>query len=115
MVTRGGFGIVEVIVALTLLSVGMLGVAASAIMASRLLRAGEASERDALAALEVIDSLVLAENPTGGARQAGQRYLAWRVATDSLPLLRIEVDVTAADGSSQRSTRFRLMQRLAAP
>jgi prepilin-type N-terminal cleavage/methylation domain-containing protein len=50
MVGRRGFGLIEVVVALTLLSVALLGIAATATLSGRMVREGQADEKAALEA-----------------------------------------------------------------
>src|SRR5262245_9566824 len=100
MVERSGFGLIEVSVALTLLSVGLLGVAGSAVLAGRLIREADADERALSEAMPVLDSLTLQRMPSSGARQAGSGRLIWTVNTDSAGISTIDVTVTYANGSA---------------
>ena len=61
MVIRRGFSLVEIIVALTLLSVAMLGVAGSGLMAAQLLAQAELHEAVTIRAQSILDSLVIHE------------------------------------------------------
>src|SRR5262245_5695629 len=100
MVKRSGFAPTEVIVALTLLRVGLLGVAGSAVLATRLLHEGDAEERAMSAALPVLDSLSLLRTPVSGSQQAGSVHLAWTVSTDSVGISTIDLTLTYPSGSA---------------
>jgi prepilin-type N-terminal cleavage/methylation domain-containing protein len=112
MVKRSGFALIEVIVALTLLSVGLLGVAGSAVLATRLLHEGDASEQALSAALPVLDSLSLLRAPAAGSQQAGNVRLVWGVSTDSVGISTIDLTLTYLNGSALRSTSFRMLSAL---
>jgi len=73
MVTRRGFSLLEVIVALTLLSIAMLAVASSGLLAARLLSQAEAAEMTAVRAQSVLDSLVI-NNVRGSGRLVADGY-----------------------------------------
>src|SRR5262245_56332935 len=100
MVKRSGFGLIEVIVALTLLSVGLLGVAGSAVLAGRLIREADADEQAMSEAMPVLDSLTLQRTPSSGSRQAGRARLVWTVSTDSAGISTINLTMTYANGSA---------------
>jgi prepilin-type N-terminal cleavage/methylation domain-containing protein len=106
MVKRHGFGLVEVIVALTLVGVALLGVAGSALTAAALLRQAEASEQGALQALQLIDSLALIQLPTSGAQQFDRFDISWLVRPDSTGLQHIDVEVAYGDGRALRHASF---------
>ena len=110
MVTRGGFGLIEVLVALTLLGVALLGVAASSLFAARLLRRADDSERGALEALQILDSLAQETAPAAGARSTGRVRLAWQLRPDSHALRVLEVSVTYVDGAAHNTSTYRLLQ-----
>ena len=104
MVTRrGAFSLVEVIVALTLLSVGLLAVAASAAMAATVLRQSELAEEAAFAASQVLDSLAVAAAPVSARQSRGPLELEWTVS-QSERTLHIDLSVAVR---SQRTTPLR--------
>jgi prepilin-type N-terminal cleavage/methylation domain-containing protein len=105
---RPGFGLIEVLVALTLLGIVMLGVAGSTLLAARLLGEAEATEQSALAALHVMDSLVQEASPANGERVAGRLAIRWQVQRDST-LQSIAVSVTFPNGSTMRTVHYRLV------
>ena len=72
---RRGFGLIEVIVATTLLGVGVLSIAAGAAFASRTVSIAETEEAAARLAAAVLDSLAVLPSWTGGTL-AGDRLLA---------------------------------------
>jgi type II secretory pathway pseudopilin PulG len=87
-----GFGLVELIVAMTLLSVALLGLAASAVVALQSLNEADNLAEASREVAVTIDSLLLAA-PTGeGERTAGGIRVRWRAAGDSL-LYRINLEV----------------------
>ena len=112
MVNRGGFALIEVIVALTLLSVGLLGIAGSAALAGRLMREAEADEQASTEAAQVLDSLTQQRAPTSGFRQAGRVRLTWTVNTDSTGTSTIDLVVTYPNGSALRSATFRALSNV---
>ena len=109
MVARPGFGLIEVVVALTLLSVGLLGIAATATLGARMMREGQADEAAAVEALQVLDSLTQLRQPAAGQRQAGRISLTWTVTTDSAGLSTIDLTVRYPNGSGLRSSTFRAL------
>lgn len=92
MVRRGGFGLVEVIVAMTLIAIGIMSIAAGAAFSSRLLRIAENGEDAARIAEVLIDSI--AYSGTGGAGSADiERFHAqWTAAGSG-----VRLDMTLRD------------------
>jgi prepilin-type N-terminal cleavage/methylation domain-containing protein len=109
MVRRRGFGLIEVVVAMTLLSVGLLGIAATVTMAGKMVREGQADEGAALEAMQVLDSLTQQQHPAAGQRQAGRTSLVWTVSTDSSGLSTIDLTVRYPNGSGVRTSNFRAL------
>lgn len=87
MVSRAGFSLVEVIVAMVLLSVGMLAIAGSGVLAAQLLREAEAQEEMMTRATSVLDSLVI-ERGGAGRYQTARYRLEWSAA-DSIVRVRV--------------------------
>lgn len=82
--TRRGFGLVEVVVALTVLAVGALG--AAALIAHAALSAGAAARREDTVrhAVELLDSLAhLRTAPPAGMRVRRGVVYEWRAADDT--------------------------------
>ena len=104
-----GFGLIEVVVALTLLSVALLGMAATVTLAGRMVHAGQADEEAAVEAMQVLDSIMQVRQPTAGQRRAGRISLAWTVTTDSAGLSTIDIAVRYPNGSQLRTTTFRAL------
>ena len=75
-------GLIELIVAMTILSVGVLGLAGAATFAQRSFASAEAIELGAEAAAEVIDSLLREPRPVTGARQIGIAHVSWTVRSE---------------------------------
>jgi len=80
---RRGFGLIELIVALTILAVGVLGMAAAAVYAQQSFARAEASERATRLASSLLDSLVTVHTPAAGERIIDDIVLRWTVLTDS--------------------------------
>ena len=110
MVKQPAFALIEVIVALTLLGLALLGVTGSALLAARVLREAEATERGALQALQIIDSLSQLPNAQNGARQAGRLQLVWQISQDTSGVTLLDVTVSQRDGRDLRRTSYRLTQ-----
>ena len=83
MVARG-FSLVEVIVALTLLSVGLLAVAATAAAAARLLRNAEAHEDLFSRAQSVLDSVAANRLSGSGEIRIALDRLEWTASSGSV-------------------------------
>ena len=74
---RRGFGLVEVIVAMTLLGIGMLSIGAGAAFASRVVGMAETEEGAARLAATVLDSLALLPQWTEGAADTDRLHARW--------------------------------------
>ena len=109
MVGRRGFGLIEVVVALTLLSVALLGIAGTATLAARMIREAQGDEQATLEAMQVLDSLMQLDTPRTGQRQAGRVALAWTVSTDSAGLSTIDLALRYPNGSALRAAGFRAL------
>ncbi len=108
MVSPRGFALIEVVVALTLLGVALLGVTGSTVLAARVLRQAEATERSALEALQIIDSLSQVRTASAGERRIGRLHVTWQVDRDTAGLVLLEVAVAYPDGSALRTANYRL-------
>ena len=86
MRSRAGYSIVEVIVALTLLSVGLLAAAASGTAAMRLLQDAHISEQVAMRAATIADSLLAPDSVVAGSGRTdfGTYIIDWTLTGDSL-------------------------------
>ncbi|MEX2610850.1 MAG: hypothetical protein WEA24_12955 [Gemmatimonadota bacterium] len=97
MSLRAGFGVVEALVALTVLSAGILAVTGVAAVAARHLGEAEDERRAARLAVRVADSLVLVPEPAPGIRAAGALVARWTLQpADKSTRLRLEVGRTGA-------------------
>lgn len=76
---RDGFTLVELLVALVLLTVGVLGAMTTALLATRTLRGAEAHEAAVGTAWTVLDSLLAEPAPVDGSRVAGSQVVQWSV------------------------------------
>jgi prepilin-type N-terminal cleavage/methylation domain-containing protein len=78
---RAGFSLVELVVALTLLSVGLIALAGSAAVAQRAFAGAAAMELSLRAAAEVVDSLFHVPAPSAGSRTIGHVDVTWIVTS----------------------------------
>ena len=113
MSPRPGFTLLEVLVALVILGVGILGLSANAALVSRLVGDGSRLTSAAMVAtsrFELLRSLPCPSATSGSARTRGIEE-RWSVGTMSATTLEVEVSVTyplrAAGSSSSRTQRFR--------
>jgi prepilin-type N-terminal cleavage/methylation domain-containing protein len=84
---RRGFSLVEVIVAMALLSVGLLGIAATGLLAARLMNQAQLLEDAANRATSVMDSVAINNLVGAGAVQTSPYRLEW-TASDSAIVVR---------------------------
>ena len=77
---RGGFTLIEVVVAVLVLQVGMLGALGMLVVAARTLTRAETLTWAVAEAEGVADSLVAASNPVAGGRPVRGGSLEWSVA-----------------------------------
>ena len=95
MVVRRGFSLIEVIVAMTLLSIALLAIAASGLFAARMLQEGRVRERAVVNAMTLADSLVVARAQGTGVKNAGLYRLEWSAADSTASVV-----VQLANGAS---------------
>ena len=74
---KNGLSLVEVIVAMTLLSIGALAVAASSIVSMQTFTRAELQERALREAEGILDSLVNQESHSAGSRSIANAQLNW--------------------------------------
>ena len=74
---KPGFSLVEVIVAMTLLSIGALAVAASSILSLQTFTRAEIQERALREAEAILDSLINHESHSAGSRSVADAQLSW--------------------------------------
>jgi len=101
MVNRPGFTLVEVIVALTLLSVGVLGLAASAGFAAAMLASAQRLEAATRLGSVLADSLVHAPDVSAGELSRGPMRAEW---SESAGL--ISLTVSYPDSRGWRAERW---------
>lgn len=92
---RRGFSLVEVIVALTLLSVGLLGISAAGLLSARWLNDAQLREAAVNRATSLLDSLVIHDIAGAALVQSVPYRLSWQ-ASDST----VSVTATLPDGTS---------------
>lgn len=109
MTTRRGMSLVELIVALAVLGIGVLGLVGAASVAQRAFTGADAAERAARTAAQVIDSLMLVPLPVAGERIIDGVRAAWTVqAHDALrpAMTRIVIDVEINDAGARRTVTW---------
>jgi prepilin-type N-terminal cleavage/methylation domain-containing protein len=103
---RDGFSLVELLVALTVLGVGILGLVAAATAAQRSFAEAAAEERATRAAAVVMDSLLRHSAPAAGERQLFGLGVSWETTAHG-EYMDIVTTVEAAHGSNPRPLEFR--------
>ena len=106
---RRGFSLVEVVVALCLLSVGLLAAAATGNLAASWMRRAEAEQDAVTMASQVMDSLLAEADVASGELVAGRIALRW-TAAGAGGLTRIDLAVTYPDGQALRTLEFATLQ-----
>lgn len=106
-----GFGLVELVVGLTILSVALLGLAGAAAVAHRSFIGAEALEQATDAAAMVLDSLMREETPVDGERRHGSAVVRWVVRQDSAST-KIALSVDVAEGARTRRLTFDATHRV---
>ncbi|HEY0306270.1 MAG TPA: type II secretion system protein [Longimicrobiales bacterium] len=101
MVTRSGFTLAEVIVAMALLSIAALGVAATALVAVQSFTRAEMHESVLREAEAILDSLLALPNNSAGTKPIHTGRLSWNAA-DSAGAVTLDV-VTPYRGAFQIS------------
>ena len=107
MIARPGFGLIELIVALTILAVGVLGLTAAAVTAHRAFLTADALQRAGTAAAIVIDSLMREPRPGSGARSIEGARVQWSSVSVAADLTDVAVVVEVAAAGATRTLRFR--------
>lgn len=101
-----GFSLVELVVALTVFAVGVLGLAGAAAFAQRSFTAADAVERATRAAATVLDSLLREPRIEDGERAASGTVTRWTVTADSVTRV-ITAEVEVPHGDRTLSLEFR--------
>jgi prepilin-type N-terminal cleavage/methylation domain-containing protein len=97
---RGGFTLVELVLALVLLGIGLLGSAALMIHSQGLMRRAETREWAASIALSMADSLARLGTATEGERLHPRGRVAWAAWSES-GVLRIRIEVIPLRGAEE--------------
>ena len=100
-----GFGLVEVIVALTILSIGMLALTGAASVAQRSFIGARALQEGTDAAAVVLDSLMREPSPLPGTRRVGRADAQWSIGQDSVAMT-IRLTIRVSDGARVRRLDF---------
>jgi prepilin-type N-terminal cleavage/methylation domain-containing protein len=94
MVSRRGFTLSEVMVAMVLLSIGAVGVGATGLVAIQAFVRAELQEKALMEAQAVLDSLLALPAHTSGTRTVHGTTISWLPA-DSTGRVRVTVNLTA--------------------
>lgn len=105
-ISRAGFGLVELIVALMILSVGLLALTGAAAVAQRSLINAQALEESTEVAEVVLDSLMRVSAPAAGERTIGRTEAQWTIHSDSAAVA-IHLTATVTAGTATRQITFR--------
>jgi prepilin-type N-terminal cleavage/methylation domain-containing protein len=100
-----GFSLVELVVAMTLLTISLVGLAGAAAVAQRSFSGAEAVEKGTDAAALVLDSLMRERAPADGARRIGDAAARWTVVQDSVATA-ISLTIRIDDGRRPRELSF---------
>lgn len=113
---RGGFTIVEVVVAIVILAIAAFGIAGVAATASRMLARATATERAAAAAVFVMDSLLAEDQLRAGSRAVGRFDVDWTVQdTGGVRKIKLTVAFREPGRSRERRIAFMALQAPALP
>lgn len=102
---RAGFGLVELIVALSILSIGLLALTGTAAVTQRSLIGARAMEEGTDVAALLLDSLMRVPAPATGQRIVGRSTADWVVHDDSTGTL-LDLTITIADGAREHQLTF---------
>ena len=98
--TRAGFGLVEVIVAMTLLAIGIVSVGAGAAFSTRVLRTAENEEDAVRIAESILDSLMSVPQATSGSAVSGRFLARWESGGSEFTVTITPLDGAAASFSA---------------
>jgi Tfp pilus assembly protein PilV len=104
-VNRAGLSLVELVVALLILSMGLVALAGAAATAQRAMARAAAIERITRDAAFVIDSLTALTQPADGQRVADGVSLRWTITADGAGS-RIDAEARAFDGVREVELHF---------
>lgn len=105
-----GFSLVELIVALTILSIGMLALTGAAAVAQRSFIGARALQEGTDAAAAVLDSLMREPSPVDGTRRVGRADAQWSIRQDSVAT-DILLTIRVHDGARVRRLDFHASHR----
>jgi Tfp pilus assembly protein PilV len=91
VVRAAGFTLVEVVVALVVLELGLLGVVGSFVLAGQTLTRAEALERGVAEVHALYDSLSLGASAGADEREVGRAWLVWEVGAGGELAIRYEL------------------------
>lgn len=99
MTGRAGFSLIECIVAMLLLSIGVLGLAGAGVTGMRALTHADRTHIAALHAAAVLDSLVLLDQPVSGMQQRDGLRIDWQISSVQFGS---RIDITVRDARVNR-------------
>lgn len=109
MRSQGGFTVVEVLIAVLVLTVGLLGMVTTAALTTRMIAQGQRfSEASAIAneRFEILRAIPCAQM-TGGSSQVGRYSVSWTVtANEANTWRRVTVTVTSPTARGSRTDQF---------
>ena len=106
MSARRGFGLIELVVALTILAFGVLGLAAAALMAQRAFMTADALQRAGTAASIVLDSLMRQTDPASGERIIDNVTVRWIARSTGRDITAIDLTAELTDGGALRAVTY---------
>jgi prepilin-type N-terminal cleavage/methylation domain-containing protein len=111
---RPGFSLVELIVAMVLLSIALVALAGTTVVAQRTFAGAAADEAAVHAAAAVIDSLLAESAPASGSRLAGRILVEWMATSDSAADT-FQVTAHVRDGAVPRLLEFTARRARSSP
>ena len=99
MTDRAGFSLIECIIAMLLLSIGVLGLAGAGVTGMRALTDADRTHIAALHAAAVLDSLVLLDRPVPGTQQRDGLRIDWQISSGQFGS---RIDIAVRDAQMNR-------------
>jgi Tfp pilus assembly protein PilV len=101
-----GSSLVEVIVALTVLTCGVLGLVGAAAVAQRAFAAAAATENAARLAASIVDSLLAEPAPAAGERVTRGVHAAWTIQPLQSALSAVAIEVEVVEAGRRRTVIY---------
>jgi prepilin-type N-terminal cleavage/methylation domain-containing protein len=106
MKARRGFSLLELVVALSVLSVGVLGLSAAAVVAHRAFVTADAVQRASYLAAAIVDSLAQAPRVMTGERIDAHTRAQWTVSPRAPGIAAVHVSVQVMAGGAPYVANF---------